>query len=85
EEKETKSIIVLIKAGNKSIRRYLQDDLEKLTKSKRGNHYHFDEEWKTDEDQSMVGEKVKKLVCIDKWWRGSNIKLGTGNQYEAGA
>ncbi|CAG8522310.1 20128_t:CDS:2, partial [Racocetra fulgida] len=41
---------------------------EKLTKSKEGNAYHSDEEWKTDKDQSKDSKKVKKLVCIDKWW-----------------
>ena len=59
-----------MKAGNEKIKRYSRDDLELLTRSNGGNAYHSAEEWETD------GEGGKKLICIDKWWRGPNVSIG---------
>ena len=61
----------LIKLGNEKIRRYSLDDLELLTTRKGGNAYHSNEEWITDEE----AEGGKKLVCVDKWWRGPHVSI----------
>ena len=50
--------------------------MEILTRSRGGNAYHSDEEWVTDEEATREGaEKVKKLVCVDKWWRGRHVSI----------
>ena len=60
-----------MKAGNEKIKRYSRDDLELLTRSNGGNAYHSAEEWVTDDEI----EGRKKLICIDKWWRGPNVGI----------
>ena len=62
--------------GNKKIGRYSCDDLEILTRSRGGNAYYSDEVWVTDEEATKEDEeKVKKLVCVDKWWHGRHVSI----------
>lgn len=66
-----------MKAGNEDIVRYPRDDLERFTTNEGGNAYQSAEEWVTDEEATKRdgkdGKKIKKLICIEKWWRGPHV------------
>ena len=66
----------ILKSGNKWIKRYLIDDLEKITGHDGGNAYQSAEEWHTDPEQTNSDDTKKmQLVCIEKWWRGKNVSI----------
>ena len=64
-------------AGNKGIGLYPREDLERFTTSQGRNAYHSAEEWVTDEEATerngRDGQKIEKLICVEKWWRGPFI------------
>jgi hypothetical protein len=63
------------------VTRYPRADLELITSADGGNAYQSAEEWVTDEEaskpsqQNPDGKKVRKLTCVDKWWRGDNVSI----------
>lgn len=73
-----KALSYLLETGNNRIKRYSRADLGLITSGNGGNAYQSAEEWVTDIEatqQSQDGNKVQKLVCIEKWWRGENVSI----------